>query len=469
MTSLVLDIGSSSVRAILFTDDLQLIPDAIVQLPHQFNSDATIDVQALFQLVCQCVDSILEHPSARAIQRVGMTTFVGNIVGINADGAPITPLYTYAHTQSHADSIALSETFDITAVHERTGCRIHTAYLPAQLTWFKRTQPDLARSVARWMDFATYCYTQWFNREIPCNYSIASWTGLLNRKTLTWDTTWLTNLALDKSQLSPLADFDEVQQGLQADYARRWTQLQDIPFYLAVGDGAVANLGTGGTSPNKPVLTIGTTAAIRIVTTESQFVPPELWAYRVDRNRHLIGGATSEGGNIIAWARETLNINDDWDVELVNRPLFAHGLIAMPLFAGERSPGYHANAVGTIHGLRLTSTPLDIFQALLEGIALRLRLIYDLMGRTGDYILASGGALVRSRALQHIVADILDVPLRVITIQEATARGVASLISDVELPIAENSIEVLPRREYAIQVETMLEQHLQLYKGMTLG
>lgn len=467
MTSLVLDIGSSSVRAILFNGDLQIIPNTIVQLPYTFRSDATVDVQILFQLVCNCIDTILEHPLAKTIQRVGMTTFVGNIVGIGANGEPITPLYTYAHQESSVDSVELMNTYDIMSVHQRTGCRIHTAYLPAQLTWFKRTHPDVANRIARWMDFATYCYTQWFGGDVPCSYSIASWTGLLNREMLSWDSQWLNDLVLDVGQLSPLSDFDDIQQGLQDDYARRWDYLRDAPFYLAVGDGAVANLGTGGVSPDKPVLTIGTTAAIRIIITEPQPVPSELWAYRVDHKRHLIGGATSEGGNIVGWAQDTLKLNsNEWDETLANRPLFAHGLTAMPLFAGERSPGYHANAVGTIHGLTLASSPHDILQALLEGIALRLRLIYDLMGRTGEYILASGGALVRSKALQHIVADILDVPLRVVNIQEATARGLALLISDVELPLIENTVEVLPRQQYSNQVDAIMEQHLQLYQHL---
>lgn len=65
MTSLVLDIGSSSVRAILFNGDLQIIPNTIVQLPYTFRSDATVDVQILFQLVCNCIDTILEHPLAK--------------------------------------------------------------------------------------------------------------------------------------------------------------------------------------------------------------------------------------------------------------------------------------------------------------------------------------------------------------------------------------------------------------------
>jgi gluconokinase len=40
-----------------------------------------------------------------------------------------------------------------------------------------------------------------------------------------------------------------------------------------------------------------------------------LWCYRVDRAHALVGGATSEGGNVYAWLREMLRLGDLADVE----------------------------------------------------------------------------------------------------------------------------------------------------------
>ncbi|MCP6467902.1 FGGY-family carbohydrate kinase, partial [Klebsiella pneumoniae] len=89
----------------------------------------------------------------------------------------------------------------------------------------------------------------------------------------------------------------------------------------------------------------------------------------------------------------------------------SHGLTVLPLFAGERSPNYRADATGTIHGLRLDTAPLDILHALIEAVALRLRVIFDLMGRPGEFVLAGGGALSQSPAWTQITADALGIPL----------------------------------------------------------
>src|SRR5262249_47742683 len=149
---------------------------------------------------------------------------------------------------------------------------------------------------------------------------------------------------------------------------------------LPVGDGAAANIGCGCADESHIALTVGTTAALRLVSGDIlPTVPPGMWGYRVDGTHHLMGGATSEGGNIFSWARDTLRLDegDDLDSTLMSRSPDAHSLTFLPLLAGERSPGWAAGATGSIVGLRLSTTPVDILQAALEGVALRLSLILE--------------------------------------------------------------------------------------------
>lgn len=466
MTILVIDAGSSSVRTLQFDDDLRPIPGAIHRIEHRFTPDAAADPAHLRSLIELCLDRALDSAASAPIRAVGMAVFVGNLLGVDAEGTPVTPLLTYADVRSSDDADHLRAQYDLATVHSRTGCRIHPAYHPAKLSWLRRTQPDSINRVHRWIDLATYCYESWFGRPMPCSYSVASWSGLLNRRSLTWDETWLAELGLSSEQFPALADFNQVQRGLTPELARRWPALRDIPFYLAVGDGAAANIGTGGIDARHPVLTIGTTAAIRIVSTDPGSVDPGLWAYRVDAQRHLIGGATSEGGSIFAWARDNLRLDlPALDDALAQRMPGAHGLMALPLLAGERSPGYRGDAVGIIHGLRLNTTALDVLHALLEGVALRLRIIYDLLGRPGASLLASGGALTQSPAWAQIVADTLGTPLHLVDVPEATALGVACLIAGTAPDIPEESSRLVnPRPNSETIVESLLADHQRLYR-----
>jgi gluconokinase len=435
MTFLILDLGSSSIRAMLFDEDARFLEGAMVRRAHQFITQpegaSVTQAEDLRTLTETCIDEILAHPQAAEISAVGITTFVSNVFGVAEDGTPITPVYTYADTQCAADAAALKREIDVDASHQRTGCLVHPAYWPARLRWLQRTQPDLTPRVHRWLDVATYLYEQFFGRAVPCSYSVAAWSGLLNRAELAWDETWLTTLNLTSDRLPALADYTEAQRGLAPTYAARWPVLRAVPFYLAIGDGAAANVGSGAIEPGVAALTVGTTAAFRIVSTEVlPHVPAGLWSYRVGATQHLIGGATSEGGSIFQWAREVLRLSADADIEaeLARAVPDDHGLTVLPLLAGERSPGWALDATGTIHGLRLSTRPMNILQASLEGVSLRLAAIAQQVDVPLERVMASGAALEKSPAWVQMMADALARPIALLAETELAARGMALLL-----------------------------------------
>lgn len=183
MTFLILDIGSSSIRALLFDKSARLLPDAVARRPHQFTTQpegaSTANSAQLQALVEACIDEILAHPAAKQIKAVGISTFVSNMMGVDEQGAPITPLYTYADTQCAIDAADLKHEVDEEAAHQRTGCLIHTAYWPARLRCLHRTQPALWKQGHRWLDISSSLYEHWFGRVVPCSYSVAAWSGLL--------------------------------------------------------------------------------------------------------------------------------------------------------------------------------------------------------------------------------------------------------------------------------------------------
>lgn len=437
MSILVIDLGSSSIRALLFDDQAQAIPGAVSSRKHAFSTTppgaAVAAADSLRSLTEACLDQILTHPAAAHIQAVGMDTFVGNMLGLDQAGRPITPVYTYADTQSSEAVSQLRPLVDEAASHQRTGCLLHPAYHPPKLHWLQHTAPALFSQVDQWLDIGTYLYRCWFG-QAPCSYSVASWSGLLNRDRLAWDADWLNLLGLSPASFAPLSDYTPPLRGLTPAYARRWPLLSEVPFFLAVGDGAAANLGVGAVSPASLALTVGTTAAVRLVSTAPHpAVPPGLWGYRLDAAHHLIGGATSEGGNVFQWATQTLRVADDFDLEaqLQQAHPDGHGLTVLPLLAGERSPGWASQATGSFVGLRLSTSPFDLLQAVLEAVALRLGIIADQLGplaESGAEVYAGGGALMASPAWAQIITNALNRPLHLVAEAEATARGVALLV-----------------------------------------
>ena len=105
-----------------------------------------------------------------------------------------------------------------------------------------------------------------------------------------------------------LAPYSEGQVGLCPVYSVRWPQLAEVPFFLAVGDGAAVNIGSGCTDRRNIALTVGTTAAMRLVVDHpgdavAPAVPKGLWGYILRGDRTLLGGAFSEGVEMLSSGR----------------------------------------------------------------------------------------------------------------------------------------------------------------------
>lgn len=432
---LTLDIGSSSTRALLFDRQGREVADSETRLTHalQIRPDGGVeeDPAVVLERVTHCIDGVLAAagPLAEQIGAVALATYVSNLLGISADGRPLTPIYLYADTRNAADAAALRTRLDEAAILERTGCPLRSSYLPARLRWLQRTQPEIVRQVWRWISLGEYLLLQ-FAGELRVSLSVASWSGLLNRHTLQWDAALLVELGLDAAHFAPLVDRDAPTQGLRKEYARRWPTLARIPWFPAIGDGAAANVGSSCVTPARIALTIGTTGALRAITPTVAQIPWGLWCYRLDRQRALLGGATSEGGNVFAWLNQTLRLDDVGDIEqaLQAGEPDGHGLTLLPFLAGERSPGWSDHGGASIVGLKLSSTPLDILRAGLEAVAYRFALIARLLDAAlpgEQHFVTSGGALHHSPAWAQLLADVLGQPLYAAAEQEATSRGVA--------------------------------------------
>ena len=496
---LAIDIGSSSVRAIVYDDMLHPLAQArkLYQLVTDPPGASYISATTLRDLTERCIDDVLAQTTV-PIAAVGMATFVGNLVGLDTDGEPITPIYSYADTRAAVEIPHLAAKIDIPAAYARTGCPHHSAYHPAKLHWLE----NQGLHASRWLDIGTYLYGVWFGRSVPCSYSVAAWTGLLHRESLTWDVEWLRVLRLDAAQLPALADVGAAQQGLSPAYAERWAALQDVPFLLAVGDGAVANVGSGAVGENSLALTVGTTTALRRLSLNSSRildqietkpvsmttprpdaqaegqgvrvppVPAGLWGYRLTADYHLIGGALTEGGNIVRWLRSALALPADWEEQIATRDADMHRLTVLPSLSGERSPGYRSDATGTMHGLRLDTTPLDIAQSLLESVALRAALIAErLIGNASPVVYAGGGSLLSSPMWAQIFADALNSPLHLLAEEEPTARGVALLVRytiegfPLHMPPAIARI-VTPRADEVARLRDARERQGRLYAAL---
>jgi len=435
---LTLDIGTSSARTLLFDAEGSQVEGFGSQTPYHVTTTPDggweIDADHLVDLAVQSVSQIYKQLAAANVQpaAVALDTFWHNVVGVDESGRPVTPLIHVFDTRSAEAAKRLAGKIDNREQHKRTGCVLHPSYLPAKLLWLSETRPDAFRSARQWMSIGAYLFLKLFGQPVEST-SMISGTGLWNQCANDYDSGILDVLPVDRNQLAPPDEMDRPLTGLLPEYGSRWPGLNGIPWFPALGDGACDDIGSGCTTPERFALMVGTSGAMRaVLERESMEIPEGLWCYRVDRRRFVLGGALSNGGEVFAWMKRTLALPAPEEIEkqIAAMTPGEHGLTVLPLFAGERSTKWRADARAAITGMASNTGPMDILRASLESVSLRFRNIYDIMKESigaPKEVIASGGALLHSPAWTQMMADALGHIVVACLEKEATSRGAALL------------------------------------------
>jgi gluconokinase len=328
------------------------------------------------------------------------------------------------------------------------------------------------------MSFGEYLFLELFGKA-GCSTSMISASGLWDQNANDYDREILAALPITQDQLAPVDTMDEPQTKLSDQFAGRWPELDGIPWFPALGDGACDNVGSGCTERDRYALMVGTSGAMRACArADSIAIPTGLFCYRLDRKRFVLGGALSNGGEVFAWMRRTLQLPEANELErqLAELQPGQHGLTILPLFAGERSTGWRADARAAITGLAVSTTPIEILHAALESVALTFRDVYELMlsslGAPKE-VIASGGGLLHSPSWTKMMADTLSHTVIPCLEPEATSRG-AALVALERIGAIRDIGDLAPRLGSEVRADetkepiylAALENQRRLYKKL---
>jgi gluconokinase len=328
---LALDIGSSSVRCTAYQaydfanvrEITKCSASRTVRLvqPTTGKIQLRFDDTTLMDQVDACVNDTLQ--SLRKLTEpfrvvgVGCSCFVMNLLAVKADGSLVGEEASMSYACNAASVAAECRTIrqelgpkKLDYLYQQTGAPIHSAYALAQLRQFYHPSSKATQNhIFKWQTISSVIASRWTaSKTLPISFSEASWTGLLNVRDCTYETSILELLPSKcRDALPKLADFNDALFGISktTKYWDSWPELRDCPLFLGLGDGACANIGSKCSTASRIAVTIGTSAAARVclrqgVGSSSDFqIPKGLWCYRVDKSHVLVGGALTGKYNLL--------------------------------------------------------------------------------------------------------------------------------------------------------------------------
>ena len=109
------------------------------------------------------------------------------------------------------------------------------------------------------------------------------------------------------------------------------------------------------------------------------------------------------------------------------QPVGAHGLVALDWQSGNRSTLVDHKLSGLIIGMTLSTKPEEIYRAIVESTAFGTKKIVDTFNDSGVNVkefIAAGG-LIKNRFVMQIYADVLNMPISIISSPQGPALGSA--------------------------------------------
>jgi glycerol kinase len=210
----------------------------------------------------------------------------------------------------------------------------------------------------------------------------------------------------------------------------------EIPLTGLVVDQQAALLAQRVTAPGTAKCTYGTGAFLLAHTGDaprrsgSGLVGCVAWRL-AGRTSYCLDGQVYTAASAVRWLGELGVIEDAADLDRVGSAVpDSGGVTFVPALAGLAAPWWRGDVRGSLTGLGLDTTPGHLVRALCEGLAAQVVALADAaaadLGAPLEVLRADGG-LTRSALLMQTQADLLQRPVEVSALPDATALGVGAL------------------------------------------
>jgi D-ribulokinase len=438
-----IDLGTQSVRVLAVSPAGTILGESSQRLTsqrhgvrHEQNPE-----EWWHAVTAACRATVADLPG-ESIRGVAVDGTSGTILLVDRSGKPLTPALMYDDTRAAEEAQRVNEIG--AAVWASLGYRMQPSWALPRLLWLLREYPDLVPG-ARLAHQADFINRRFVGLEVPTDESNALKTGYDLVKE-SWPHEVLALLGVPEKIMPDVVRAGTPLGTVCREAAGLTGILEGTVVIAGMTDGCAAQIGAGALGVGSWNSVLGTTLVLKGVTQELMRDPAGVvYSHRSPDGGWLPGGASSSGAAVLTKyfpGRDldmlAMRASEREPASIVAYPLVSHG---------ERFPFTASAAEGFLLGE--PTDEIDLYAALLQGVAFVERLCFDYLDMLGlpthgDLSMTGGGT--RSRYWCQLRADVLGRPVRIPENAEA-ALGMAVLASSVGRKVAETAAEMVRIRE----------------------
>lgn len=434
MRILILDIGTTSMRGILYDENGTQLALSRRDNHLVFMGDTLIEENPrdFYDNTVAIIREITDLARISTFDAIGITSQRSSIIPVDREGNPLSAAIMWQDTRNREICRRLEEYNPM--LYERTGAQVSTVFSGSKMTWIRHHQPEIYRETSKFLnipEYVVHCMT----REFVTDTTYASRTGLMDLRTAEWDPEILRLYDVEEEKLCRMISPGETAGRLTTDFARVSCTEPGIPVIHCGGDQQCAAIGHGIIEKGPVSLTVGTGGFLAAVLEEI----PEIMPSGVIINRAASSGQFIMEANILScgagydWCARELYGMEKTDHALLARELekenFVSSPLVIPYFSGRGAPDWNPLARAVFSGITTATRRSEIFKSIMESIFMEIANHIEHLSEITDLTtVCVGGGLTGTKALNQLMADIFGRETACVENPEATALGALAVV-----------------------------------------
>jgi xylulokinase len=442
-----IDLGTSSVKAILIDEEGRMIGSETVGYPLEqpFPGWAEQDPQVWWDATVQALDNLFKKSGvdSRRIEGIGLSGQMHGSVFLDDHKQVLRPAILWCDQRTAEECRWIERNVGPEKWNRWVANRPLTGFTAPKILWVKKHEPGIYRQIRHVLlpkDFIRFKLTG----ELATEVSDASGTLLFDVVRRTWSKEMLDALDIPADWMPAVYESHVSSAVITPEIAERFGMKKGVPVVGGGGDNAAGAVGTGVVKTGSVLVSLGTSGVV-FAHSDQPLVDPEnrlhSFCHAVDGKWHTMGVILSAAECLKWWRTSVGQLEEQiakqsgfsvYDVmcEAADSvPPGSNGLLFLPYLMGERTPYADPDARGAFIGLTLRHDKAAMTRAVLEGVTFALRDSLEIMKQMqiplSEIRVTGGGA--KSKVWRQIIADIMGMEVVSLAVDEGPAYGAALL------------------------------------------
>jgi xylulokinase len=448
---LTFDIGTTAVKASIFSDALSLVESASVE--YKLITDAKLNVEfeadGYWQGMKSCISMLAaRNPKAiAAIRGIGITTQGETLIPVDREGRSLRNAIVWLDGRAIKEAEDIRSVFDERTFYGRTGIPDCNGLCPlSKLLWIKKNERELYDRTYKFLLLEDYIILRLTGRYVT-EKSILSTTGYFD---IANDCLWaeaLEKLGIDAGKIPEILECGSLVGSIRGEVAEELGLPSAVLVVTGAMDQTAGAVGAVNVEPGLMSETTGTALTLAVTTSSPDFSHPgRLCIYRhAFKGAYLYLPVCMTAGIVLKNFKDELCSDLVAEAEAAKRsvydlmgeaaaavPLGSGGLILLPYLAGLTQPDNNPAARGVLFGLGLDTKRGHLIRSIFEAVAYMVRENLEIVEsitaqRIGSIRSLGGGS--RSPFWSQVKADVTGRVINTMAESECASLGAAALVA----------------------------------------